>query len=60
MTSDGTGIVVQHHANEPLKPKPLAICNVSGCVAQRKYRLVHDFERGACGLDHLRILKSAA
>ena len=46
--------------NEPPKPRPPAVCDVLGCEAKRKYRLVHDFERGACGMAHLQILKGAA
>lgn len=51
------------HAEHPpatMSAKPPAVCNVSGCEARRKYRLVHDFELGACGLDHLRVLTGAA
>ncbi|KAF8481459.1 hypothetical protein JB92DRAFT_3037988 [Gautieria morchelliformis] len=41
-----------------MKPRPPAICNVPGCREPRKYRLVHDFEQGACGMEHLRVLSS--
>jgi Ino eighty subunit 2 len=34
-----------------------AVCAVDGCTAKRKYRLVRDWERGACGMDHLYILE---
>jgi Ino eighty subunit 2 len=34
-----------------------AVCGVEGCTAKRKYRLVRDWERGACGMDHLHILE---
>ena len=34
-----------------------AVCGVDGCTAKRKYRLVRDWERGACGMDHLHILE---
>ena len=34
-----------------------AVCVVDGCTAKRKYRLVRDWERGACGMDHLHILE---
>lgn len=33
-------------------------CDVAGCEAQRKYRLVKDFQRGACGLLHLKHLEA--
>ena len=34
-----------------------AVCEVEGCMVKRKYRLVRDWERGACGMDHLHILE---
>jgi Ino eighty subunit 2 len=34
-----------------------AVCGVDGCTAKRKYRLVRDWERGACGMDHLHMLE---
>ena len=34
-----------------------AVCDVEGCSAKRKYRLVLDWERGACGMDHLHVLE---
>jgi Ino eighty subunit 2 len=34
-----------------------AVCGVEGCTAMRKYRLVRDWERGACGMDHLHVLE---
>jgi hypothetical protein len=36
--------------------RPPAMCDVSGCGERRKYRLVQDFKRGACGMEHLRLL----
>ena len=45
---------------QELKPRGMmlpAVCAVEGCAAKRKYRLVRDWERGACGMDHLRILE---
>lgn len=36
--------------------KPL--CDFKGCEAQRKYRLVKDWQRGACGLPHLKALET--
>ena len=32
-------------------------CDVQGCTALRKYRLVRDFHKGACGLSHLKVLE---
>ncbi|KAG8790929.1 hypothetical protein FRC12_010663 [Ceratobasidium sp. 428] len=42
--------------------RPPATCAVTGCTAQRKYRLpgAQNFETGACGMDHLKILKTQA
>ena len=42
----------------PLKPRAPAVCNVDGCTAIRKYRLVRDWERGACGIKHLHLLET--
>lgn len=33
-------------------------CDVQGCGELRKYRLVRDFRRGACGMSHLKVLES--
>jgi Ino eighty subunit 2 len=41
---------------KPLAMAP-AVCDVEGCSAKRKYRLVLDWERGACGMDHLHVLE---
>ncbi|KAF9035003.1 hypothetical protein BDZ89DRAFT_1011776 [Hymenopellis radicata] len=40
-----------------IKAKPL--CAVEGCGSERKYRLVRDWERGACGMSHLKILEAS-
>ncbi|KAI0348652.1 hypothetical protein BDW22DRAFT_1437741 [Trametopsis cervina] len=39
-------------------PRPVQNCDVDGCDAQRKYRLVKDFQRGACGIAHLKQLEA--
>lgn len=39
-----------------LPPKPR--CDVEGCDAQRKYRLVKDWKKGACGMTHLKVLEA--
>lgn len=36
------------------------VCAVQGCGARRKYRLVKDWTRGACGIGHLKELEGAA
>jgi hypothetical protein len=40
--------------------RPVPTCAVTGCTAQRKYRLLgaSDFETGACGMHHLKLLKT--
>lgn len=42
--------------------RPTSTCAVTGCTAQRKYRLpgAPDFEKGACGMEHLKLLKTQA
>ncbi|KIJ48782.1 hypothetical protein M422DRAFT_777758 [Sphaerobolus stellatus SS14] len=44
----------------PATPKPPAVCDVPGCAATRKYRVVHAFEKGACGMEHLKVLSGKA
>jgi Ino eighty subunit 2 len=44
---------------QPL-PKEKPRCDVPGCTGVRKYRLVRDWVRGACGLVHLKILEGEA
>jgi Ino eighty subunit 2 len=38
-------------------PASLPTCDVQDCKALRKYRLVSDWEKGACGMGHLKILQ---
>ena len=45
------------HEQAP-KPRAPTVCNVDGCTATRKYRLVRDLERGACGMGHLHLLET--
>ena len=33
-------------------------CDFEGCTAQRKYRLLKDWQRGACGMPHLKALEA--
>jgi Ino eighty subunit 2 len=42
---------------EKLRAMAPAVCDVEGCSARRKYRLVRDWEGGACGMDHLHVLE---
>jgi Ino eighty subunit 2 len=44
-------------AQEKPKSRDPAVCDVDGCTVTRKYRLVRDHQRGACGMDHLHILE---
>jgi hypothetical protein len=43
-------------------PQAPAVCDVDGCMAMRKYRLVRDWERGACemGMEHPHLFGGAA
>ncbi|KIP12584.1 hypothetical protein PHLGIDRAFT_21019 [Phlebiopsis gigantea 11061_1 CR5-6] len=43
--------------NAPPKPS-LVHCDLEGCNLARKYRLVKDWQRGACGMEHLKILEA--
>ncbi|KAI0291270.1 hypothetical protein BC826DRAFT_1106026 [Russula brevipes] len=56
LDADGdTNMEEQEQRSKP--PAPPAVCDVEGCTANRKYRLVRDWERGACGMDHLHLLE---
>lgn len=44
----------------PPLPKEKLRCDVPGCTEVRKYRLVRDWVRGACGLIHLKVLEAEA
>lgn len=37
---------------------PRSSCDVINCGKERKYRLVKNWKRGACGMEHLKILES--
>jgi len=41
-------------------PQEKPRCDVPGCIGSRKYRLVRDWVRGACGLTHLKVLEAEA
>lgn len=47
-------------APQPPPPKEKSQCDVPGCTETRKYRLVRDWVRGACGLTHLKALEVEA
>ena len=55
---DEDGDVKMDAPEQPPKPHVPAVCNVDGCTAIRKYRLVRDLERGACGMGHLHLLET--
>ncbi|KAG8216626.1 hypothetical protein J3R82DRAFT_6814 [Butyriboletus roseoflavus] len=38
-------------------PTEKPLCDVSGCTQARKYRLVKDWLKGACGMEHLKMLE---
>ncbi|KAI6104162.1 hypothetical protein F5141DRAFT_171301 [Pisolithus sp. B1] len=40
-----------------IPPGRIPVCDVSGCGHARKYRLVKDWMKGACGMDHLKDLE---
>jgi Ino eighty subunit 2 len=41
----------------PQLPPPIPNCDMEGCGEKRKYRLVRDWTRGACGMGHLKALE---
>jgi Ino eighty subunit 2 len=62
----GDGIIVDSSiSSRPSKefnelrstPAPLPLCDVRNCGEVRKYRLVSDWEKGACGMVHLKVLQ---
>jgi Ino eighty subunit 2 len=55
---DEDGDIKMEAQEQPPKPLAPAVCNVDGCTATRKYRLVRDSERGACGMGHLHLLET--
>ena len=55
---DGDGDIKMEAQEQPPKRREPAVCNVDGCMAIRKYRLVRDSERGACGMGHLHLLET--
>lgn len=44
-------------ANTKPVPRSVPHCDVQGCDSLRKYRLVKDTQRGACGMEHLKVLE---
>jgi Ino eighty subunit 2 len=55
---DDGDVKMEAQEQHPLKLRAPAVCNVDGCTAIRKYRLVRDWERGACGMGHLHLLET--
>ncbi|KAF8644868.1 hypothetical protein AX16_008223 [Volvariella volvacea WC 439] len=60
----GSALPSAHGTGGPLVPPPLPLpskekprCAVPNCGAERKYRLVKDFNVGACGIVHLKLLE---
>ena len=47
-------------SREPATVPPIQSkhCDYEGCNALRKYRLVKDWQRGACGMTHLKALEA--
>ena len=44
----------------PGQPRARALCDVQNCGVVRKYRLVGNWERGACGMEHLKVLQQVS
>jgi Ino eighty subunit 2 len=42
----------------PHPARPPTKCSFDGCELMRKYRLVKNFEAGACGMEHLKLLQA--
>ncbi len=55
---EGEKMDVDEGAKRPQAGVP--VCDVEGCAERRKYRLVKDWARGACGMAHLKVLEQAA
>ena len=63
--STGNAMEVDGDSGSLLVPPPPRLppaeppkCDVQGCTSLRKYRLVRDFQKGACGLSHLKALEA--
>lgn len=48
----------KHLATAAPIPAPTPVCDVDGCDALRKYKLVKDSQKGACGMPHLKQLEA--
>ncbi|KAK7694534.1 hypothetical protein QCA50_001720 [Cerrena zonata] len=57
---DSSGAISMEVDSQPSVPsaKTLQLCDVPGCGVPRKYRLVKDWQRGACGMSHLKTLEA--
>ncbi|EIW64790.1 uncharacterized protein TRAVEDRAFT_68517 [Trametes versicolor FP-101664 SS1] len=58
--TDAAGDNAMQVDNPPprLPPSSPPHCDVQGCSEFRKYRLVRDFHKGACGMSHLKVLEA--
>ncbi|KAM5538159.1 hypothetical protein V8D89_008046 [Ganoderma adspersum] len=56
LDSGGRSLPVHQRPRSPPTTPPK--CDVKGCTSLRKYRLVRDFQKGACGLSHLKVLEA--
>ncbi|CAL1696073.1 unnamed protein product [Somion occarium] len=56
--STGIGMDVDTETARPELKQVQPLCNAPGCTVPRKYRLVKDWQRGACGMPHLKLLES--
>ncbi|KAK0483787.1 hypothetical protein IW261DRAFT_1561581 [Armillaria novae-zelandiae] len=51
-------LLSEGEAHPPAPPKPIPKCSVEGCQLNRKYRLVRNWDMGACGMAHLKLLQA--
>ncbi len=58
MEVDGGAVAIPVPPPPRLPPATPPMCDVQGCTAVRKYRLVRDFQKGACGMGHLKLLEA--
>lgn len=67
-SEEGTPMEIDSEGGKPAKTSPVVpspsvpaetpCCDVAGCQARRKYRWVKDWQRGACGMEHLKLLET--
>ncbi|KAK0459865.1 uncharacterized protein EV420DRAFT_1676189 [Desarmillaria tabescens] len=58
MFSVPPSLLPEGEVHPPAPPRPIPQCNVEGCELNRKYRLVRNWDMGACGMAHLKLLQA--